>query len=482
MPSPFAVVLSLVMAITALLLPVRVDDAWWHLRAGRELLARGELLTRNTFSFTAPDWPWFMHEWLSELLFAATLEKLGAWGLVLLAVTLFACTLALGWRVLVRWEDTGWAAALCAAFVAVLLLPAFSLRPWIFSNACFAAALLIAHADLQVRWRLAGMAALFSLWANLHGSFLAGLLALGALLGGAVFGQLAKRPDALGLRESGAMLGAAVAGCFVSPTPVDRFLHPLQYAAASLAGRQGHLRELLQQNLEWQPPSLASPFGWMLLGLGALCATVVLASRERPAWGHVLLASAFCAMAFASLRNIPLAALAACPLLGRHLPQAFRRWRKDGAPPRLPSSHLPVPLAVLLASGWALHGAMPTRAELARLSPEYFPSGLLEQLDLHRPQRPYNHFDYGGAIQWALWPHVQPFWDQRVDCFPPEVIRDGLTLHNAAPGWQQVLQRWQVDAVADRAGSALAQALRADGRWRVAWEDGDSVLFLPLER
>jgi len=482
LPSPFAVILSLVIGINALLLPVRVDDAWWHLRAGSELLDGGALLTRNTFSFTAPHWPWFMHEWLSEVLFAGMFRASGAWGLAVLAVALLAGTVVLGWRLLTRRADTGWAAALCALNVAILLQPAFSLRPWLFTHGLFAGALLLAHSPVQRRWKLLAMAALFSLWANLHGSFLAGLLALGALLGGALLGRLTRRPDALEVREAASLVVAAVAGCLASPTPLERFIHPLQYAAASLAGQQGHLKELLSQNLEWQPPSMSSPLGWMLVGWLALCAAVTLASRERPEWGHVALTAIFAAMAFASLRNIPLAALAACPLLGQHLPEALQWWRtKHGSGP-VPSSHLPVPVMVLVACAWVLHGALPTRADLALLSPGYFPSGLLEQLELHQPQRPYNHFDYGGAIQWALWPRVRPFWDQRVDCYPPGVIRDGLSLHNAAPGWQEVLARWQVDAVADRAHSALARALRTDGRWRVAWEDDESVLFLLLER
>ena len=469
LPSPFAVVLSLVIGISALALPVRADDTWWHLRAGAEILARGSLLTTNTFSFTAPDAPWLMHEWLSEVLLAGTLQFAGTWGLVLLGVCLLALTVTVAWRLLARREDTGWAAALVALFVAVLLLPAFSLRPWIFSNACFAGVLLLAHAHVRRGWKLAGMVALFSLWANLHGSFPAGLLALGVLL-------------LLGPREVVPLLGAAVAGTLLTPSPLERFLHPLQYAAGSLGGQPGYLREVMRQNLEWQPPGLGTPLGALLMALVALCVAVVLASGERPRWGHVALAGIFTAMAFSSMRNIPLAGLSACPLLGQHLPGAVRRWRASRPLSGLPSSHVPLPLAVLAACGWVLGSALPALADPAQLSPSYFPAGLLQQLERHRPARPFNHYDYGGAVQWALWPRVRPFWDQRVDCYPPEVIRDGLALHNVAPGWEEILQRWKIDAVAYRADTALAQALRADERWQVAWEDGDSVLFLPAGR
>jgi len=45
-------------------------DIWFHLRMGKELLANGNWLTLNTYSFTQPEFPWLNHEWLFQI-FAA---------------------------------------------------------------------------------------------------------------------------------------------------------------------------------------------------------------------------------------------------------------------------------------------------------------------------------------------------------------------------------------------------------------------------
>jgi hypothetical protein len=191
----------------------------------------------------------------------------------------------------------------------------------------------------------------------------------------------------------------------------------------------------------------------------------------------VALIAGFLFLAFTSLRNIPLAALAATPLLGRHLALAWER--RERAPTPFPTSHVGLPVLVSVAFA-GLIGARP--AELghpARLSPEYFPQPLLAALRQHAPARMFNHYDFGGAILWELWPDVRVFWDQRVDCYPAEVLQDGLAVHAAAPGWDAVLDKWQIDAVAYRKDTALTAALRRSSDWRLAWEDETSVLYVP---
>ncbi|MEN9800608.1 MAG: hypothetical protein RL653_4305 [Pseudomonadota bacterium] len=477
LPSPFAVVLSLVVASTALVLPVRADDTWWHLRAGEEVLARGALLSTNTFSFTAPDAPWLMHEWLTEVIFALTWRLGGAPLLVLLGLASFAVTVALGWRLLARDRDTGgWAAGACG-YLAVLLLPGFSLRPWILTHACFAGLLLLLQSRADVPRRALGTAVLFAAWANLHGSFFAGLLAVGAFLGGALLGAVTRREDVLPVRAGLVLSASAVLGSLCTPRPIDGLLHPLQYATGSLSSSQGALREIMRHNLEWQPPGMASPLGLLLCGLLVLCAAAVALSRERAHASHLLLLGGFSFLAFSSLRNIPLAALAAAPLLGRHLALAWGRRARSERTFR--TSHVALPAGIFAACAVVILSRPGTLGDPARLSPEYFPGPLMAAVRAHAPARTFNHYDFGGAFQWQLWPEARVFWDQRVDCYPADVLRDGLSLHAAAPGWEALLEKWDIDAVAYRKGTALTAALRTSPGWRVAWEDDTTVLFLP---
>ena len=45
------------------------SDLWWHLAAGRWILADGDPQLRDPWSFTAQGQPWLNPEWLSDLIF-----------------------------------------------------------------------------------------------------------------------------------------------------------------------------------------------------------------------------------------------------------------------------------------------------------------------------------------------------------------------------------------------------------------------------
>jgi hypothetical protein len=64
-------------------------DLWGHVMWGRELLAHGSLPRGNPYSYSALNFRWLRHEWLSEVLMAAMFDTLGPIGLKLLK---FACT------------------------------------------------------------------------------------------------------------------------------------------------------------------------------------------------------------------------------------------------------------------------------------------------------------------------------------------------------------------------------------------------------
>ena len=65
-------------------------DTYWHVAAGRWMLAHGQVPHADPFSFTRAGAPWQAHEWLAEVLMAAAFA-LGGWsGLV----TLYGLALA----------------------------------------------------------------------------------------------------------------------------------------------------------------------------------------------------------------------------------------------------------------------------------------------------------------------------------------------------------------------------------------------------
>ncbi|MDB4928784.1 MAG: putative rane protein, partial [Myxococcaceae bacterium] len=63
--------------------PVWDGDIWWILRAGEDCLRERAVPHLNRYSFTAPDHPWVMHEWLYGVAAAALVRAFGLAGLAL---------------------------------------------------------------------------------------------------------------------------------------------------------------------------------------------------------------------------------------------------------------------------------------------------------------------------------------------------------------------------------------------------------------
>jgi hypothetical protein len=142
-------------------------DFGWALQAGRYISVHG-IPAHDIFSYTAPNFPWIDHEWLSDVLIAG-LYRLGgmaAVALVFAGVWLAALLVATrkSWPV--------------AALAGVGLIDFFTIRPLAFT-ALLLAIMLVIWKRPQWRWTLVP---LFTLWANLHGGFALGLAILGFLV------------------------------------------------------------------------------------------------------------------------------------------------------------------------------------------------------------------------------------------------------------------------------------------------------------
>jgi len=504
-PSISGLTLGLLAFTVTFVVRVKADDVWWHLATGERILATLSIPRANTFSFTAPDFPWLAHEWLSEVLFAAV-YRLGPGPLQLLAVGLQVAAFALLARLARRDGNGPVAAAWLTAGAALLLLANFSIRPYLLGNLALLLTLLLAErappdparaergpgpprgtstsgvitsdgsTPLTMNGasrrpgstdrfgvsggRLALLVALYAAWANLHGSFVFGLGVLGLWALAATV-----RREQPGRRW--AELAVATLACLLTPHHVHGLVFPFTYLWASLRTDSSFLAEIL----EWQRVSPATPLGLLLLAAFAAAVGVVLRSKLRPKLEHALLFAAFGLAAFSAVRNVALAGVALAVLLPRHL-AALTAGRPSTAEALEQATSALVPMGA-----WAVAAlvALVPGPPLATLSPDFAPQGLLAHLARRPPGRLFNAFNWGGALIHAGRP---VFIDQRNDCYPPQVLRDYFTVHRLEPGWQEVLDRWQIDAVAWPAGGRLADALDADPRWRVEYEDPQSVLYV----
>lgn len=452
-------------------------DTARHLRHGETILAQGDVIRNDPFSFTRPGERYVSFEYGAQVLLALAHRLAGLGGVVALGATLAALAVALTLRFMLRRGVEPAAAYIAAAVGAVLLATHWMARPHLFTFVLLA--LLLERLDRPKAPAPLAILALFVLWANLHGGWVFGLALLGAwALGRLVDAWRTGRPEdwALARATLWSVPAAAIATVLTPYGPAA----PLHLAA--------HLNDsaLLRTAHEFRPPTFtdAGSIVFLLLTIGIAFGFARAWPRTGLPTPHLIAIIGFTVGGFLARRNIPLVALTALPLAMLHLDPLLRRLPE---PPNLRrafagaagGSWLPGALAcgaVWLAAIVGDRGG-PTLLP-ARFDASVFPVEAVASLRaMGRTPRLFNEYTWGGYVLWAA-PGQRVFIDPGADFYGSALALDYLRVWEGKPGWRGVLARFDVDAALVPAGSPLAQSLEREPGWTVHHADATAVLLL----
>jgi hypothetical protein len=104
------------------------------------------------------------------------------------------------------------------------------------------------------------------------------------------------------------------------------------------------------------------------------------------------------------------------------------------------------------------------------------PMGAVEYLRQTRPPgRLFNSYNWGAYLLWAL-PEYPVFVDGRTDLYNDEVIGEWLRVARAEEGWQEVLDKWDVNLVLVEPTTPLVYRLEVNG-WKELYADEVAVVY-----
>ena len=434
------------------------NDAWWHWAAGKWMLTHHAVIRRDVFSYTIPGHPWVAEEWGFEVALAWLVRTLGGTAFWLVAAGPCVGALLLG---VARWRRLG-AGMLRTAGLSVVaggyLLFGEAPRPQVASYLLFSVLLLVLTvARTRPRW-LALLPLLFLVWANVHGSFLAGLgvLALDLVLSAVPFrrGRLAVVTP-LPLRPGGAALGASFLATLCNPHGAGLLTYAWKVTSAP---------QLTAWITEWQSPNFHTlpllllvvvPAGITLAALAL--GDVELNVFDLVLWGGFLVATLH------SQRFLPYAGLAWCGLAARARP------RVEGVrPSRATWPLVGAALAVVLVGPHVPAGAP------ARGGTGGEPVAAVQWLSSH-PGRVFSEYTWDDYLIGQGRP---VFVDGRTDLyFGTGVLGQYIDVAGLTTDPDPVLARWGVRYVLWPEKTPLAVHLGHDPHWRVAFRSGASVVF-----
>lgn len=157
--------------------PIRNNDLWWHLAAGRWMVANRAFPDLDPFSHTEFMGRWVDNEWLAELLFYGAWTLGGNTGLILLRAFLYT-TIFLLLRAYLR---SARRPSMTFPAIVVGVSVSYSwwgLRPSVFSLIGVLTLMILLERIRHGRREAWLLPFLFLVWANLHPGFLFGLLVL----------------------------------------------------------------------------------------------------------------------------------------------------------------------------------------------------------------------------------------------------------------------------------------------------------------
>lgn len=436
-------------------LPLQDNSFLTHLATGRIILDEGRVPARDPYSFVAGGEDWTVQSWLASLAYAGAESVAASLGLrvvhllslVVLGTVLIVLTRSVQ-SLLVR--------------LAVLFLAALSgaglwvERPYLIG--VLGVAVVWLALDRRLPWWL--LVPLGWLWANTHGSWALGLGLVVLVAIGAVVDARGRPEDADVLTRAFLALAGGIAAGAIGPVGPAILAFPLTALDR---------REAFVDIVEWQAPQFDSiaELAWVVLGLFAI---VVLLTADRRMRSAVPVL-AFLAASLLAQRNMAIAVVVFVGVIGR-TPLAVGELRSSARP------SLGRPVHAILAAGAVLVAASTLVTPLDTFSA--YPGRAMALVgpppaDGGAP-RLAAEVAVGNALTVLDGPRQAVFVDDRFDLYPVDAVQASVTLLRGHAGWQDVLERYDIDVVLWSADKPLSGLLAASDEWRIVYGDARSMV------
>jgi hypothetical protein len=532
----------LVIAWTAVFALRRLDntDTWWHLAAGRWIVAHRSVPATDPLSWTVPDHVWVNVQWLFDVVIYALHQLGGPSLLVLASAAAYAGATAL---LLVNVERyvTPVVAAVLSAWATLVSQERFAIRPEMASYLLLQVMLWLYATGRTpgASRRLWVLPAVMCLWANCHSLFIVGAVVVACQMIGSLVTDLPflpigwRRPIDPAVRRDVLATGvAAFVATAINPFGLTGATFPL-VLMSRINGDQpifrsiGELRRPFENyfvTLSITAYQVLFIFAVTMVGLALVVAAFQGTSPvARPSSGtsraqrrrtgappppprveepprkpivHVDLAdvAVFAGVAYLSLlarRNMALFAMGGLPclaaslaLLATRLPEVART-----ALPTLERGLAVVLSAALVAGGWfvASNGFYRWNGELHEcglgMLDVMFPLRAAEFVRAQALPGPlFNDFTDGGYLTWAEAIPGGVYIDGRTEVYDVDFLGPYMTQVANPPAWQSEMDRRGIQTVVFfhwwPNHQVLLRYLTHDARWALVYYDETSVVLV----
>jgi hypothetical protein len=457
-----AIVLPAVVTLRASMATI---DLAYQIRAGEIMLNGHHVLRTDPFTFTTFGRPWLDQQWGAQVLLAQ-IFRWGSWEL--LDLTRAAVVAAAFWLLYVACRARG-AGVRPAAWLSLggLLVAfyGFEPRPQIFAFLLFAMTIAVVSKRERHPRLLWLLPPIVLVWANVHGSFILGPVML-------LLAWLEDRRLHLASSRTTVFVTiASIAAATVNPFGLRVWSYVVDLSS------NPQVRNTIE---EWQPPKPTSAIGFVFFASVVVVAVIALRRRREIAWPRVLGLILFFLLGVTAVRGVIWWALAAPFLLADLFPGRSTRDER-----KIVNTVIAITLVGLgfMLLPW-FRQTFPSTANSGTVS-----DGLLAYAPNAYTTRLADAVPPGTRVFapeiWASWfelavPQFPVMIDPRIEIFSDAIWRDYDDISHASEGWQQIVDRWDIGALAlsTEQQSDLIAVIEKDPSWTTIYADGDGILLV----
>lgn len=475
--------LALISIMAMAINPSVANDTWWHLRAGEEILERGEILKSDPFSLTRQGQPWIYPGWLSQVVLFKIFDWFSYAGLNIFTGVMIFIAFIFVWRVLDGRD-------LLKAFLLLLAVSAssvyWSARPQIISFALSGVTIFLLE-----RWRngksrdLWFFPLVMILWVNVHGGFAIGFIFVGLYLISKLIDvaielidDRTRFPDIW--QEQGKYITTGILVILVSLVAV--ILNPNGAAMLIYPFKTISIQALQDYIAEWQTPDFHGRETLPFLAMFFMTWISLALSRRKIFAVDVLVPLVLGYLSLTAGRNIALFSLATLPILFRHTSSITDHVISKIKPGEDFSENLmrilnwTLLILFIVAASLKIARELPDEINVERVL-EQIPVEAFELIEREQfAGELFNSYNWGGYVVWKLYPEYLSFVDGRTDLFGDEILDQYFNIWLAGSGWEQELMRWEIQLVMIEPHAPLSQALKGSG-WILQFEDSRAVVL-----
>ena len=413
-------------------------DFGFRLRTGQLILSQGFPKT-DPYSYTMPSYSYVEHAWLVAVFWAVLLPIITKVGLALITSILAISAILISASIGVKKGLRSLKYDFFPVFLASsFFLAFFGIRAQIVSWFMFCLLFKILF-DEQVleRWKLA-LPALFLVWANLHGSFAAGLMILSlTLIVRWVRGKRFKIYDLL----------------VVAASWLSTLINPYGFGAFKEVWSSVSDASLRWRISEWKPGIFSGDFSLALFS--TLSIFLVIKYRKKIALEKVVLYCVLFFLGLSSARHLPIWLLLALPMTIESFDIFYLEIKKiKGAAVRyqkaLKFAFIGAIIVFIFQSFFSLRGALALNEEF------FYPKEAVAYLRHNHPKgQIFSEYGWGGYLIWKL-PEKKVFIDGRMPSWrqssnlareSANAMQDYLDLLDGKVSYREVFKNYNIDTV-----------------------------------